>query len=117
MDWRTLLTIDGCWVLSCQGCEKDFCAWCDKLFDKKCRTESHDHVKACAGKNLHIHGAIESFTQMHDGVWKVHAGVRRGKRYTTWLQTLAPDVKSEFLRQHAKNLVEDGLVTLVGDDE
>jgi hypothetical protein len=108
---------DGCWVLSCKGCEKDFCAWCDKLFGKNCRTESHDHVRACAGKNLHIHGAIDSFTQMHDGVWKVHEGVRRGKRYTTWLQTLTPDVRSEFLRLHAKNLVEDGLVTLVGDDE
>jgi DNA-binding HxlR family transcriptional regulator len=47
----------------------------------------------------------------------VHEGVRRGKRYTTWLQTLTPDVRSEFLRLHAKNLVEDGLVTLVGDDE
>jgi hypothetical protein len=108
---------DGCWVLSCKGCEKDFCAWCDKLFGKNCRRESHDHVKACAGKNLHIFGAIESFTQTYDGVWKVHAGVRRGKRYTTWMQTLAPDVKSEFLRLHAKKLIEDGLVTLVGDDE
>jgi len=108
---------DGCWVLSCKACERDFCAWCDKLFGRNCRTESHDHVKACAGNNLHIHGAIHSFTQIYDGVWKVHAGVRRGKRYTTWLQTLALDVKSEFLRLHAKKLVEDGLVTLVGDDE
>jgi len=108
---------DGCWVLSCKGCEMDFCAWCDKLFGRNCRTESHDHVRACAGKNLHIFGAIVSYTQTFDGVWKVHEGVRRGKRYTTWLQTLTPDVRSEFLRLHAKNLVEDGLVTLVGDDE
>ena len=95
----------------------DFCAWCDKLFGRNCRTESHDHVRACAGKNLHIFGAIVSYTQTFDGVWKVHEGVRRGTRYTTWLQTLTPDVRSEFLRLHAKNLVEDGLVTLVGDDE
>jgi hypothetical protein len=108
---------DGCWVLSCKGCDRDFCAWCDKLFDKNRRAESHDHVKACAGKNLHIHGTLASFSQIDDGVWKVHAGVRRGKRYTTWLQTLAPDVRNEFLRRHATKLVEDGLVTLVGDDE
>jgi hypothetical protein len=108
---------DGCWVLSCKGCEKDFCAWCNALFGKNCRAESHDHVRKCAGENLRIFGAIESFTQVYDGVWKVHAGVRRGRRYTTWMKTLAADVKSEFLRLHAEKLVEDGLVTLVGDDE
>jgi DNA-binding HxlR family transcriptional regulator len=47
----------------------------------------------------------------------VHAGVRRGKRYNTWLQSLAPDVRNEFLRRHVKNLVEDGLLIVMGDDE
>jgi hypothetical protein len=99
------LDFEGCFALSCSGCNCGICGWC--LAD--CGDDAHAHVATCPSKpagGQQYHGSLQQFEQVHKP--------RREREAREYLQRIADgEVRRKTVTLSRKDFEDLGMRALV----